>query len=263
MCRRSQSAPTPGTTVQGYSPRFSKFFSEEPLPSNSFVHDHEFTPAVATSTSLRETRHRFSKKPSEPTKDDEERVFFALDRRAVLNVYDEAILRLGTQPEKHIQIAAECTRKVRVILGIINADPTDPVFTTTGQLLAPLEPQYANPRIGFADDQEGHRAQWRLERWKKEGWPDEYPAKAVRREEKEKGERLVGIGRVKGERLRKRSQEEDGIVDFDEGEDRRRKVRQVNMRREEQNRVREGDVREKSVSKEWDDMEFSESDDWS
>jgi hypothetical protein len=251
----------PVNIVQDYSPRFSKFLSEEPPPPNFFVHDHETTPAEATSNTLRETRHRFSKKRLE---DDEERKYAALDRRYVLDVYGQAISKLGALPSKHVQIAAECTRKVRVILGIITADPSDPVFTTSGQLLAPLEPQYANPRIGFREDEEGHRAQWRIEQWKKEGWPDDYPAEAIRREDKVKAERLVGPGRMSEKILRKRSQEEAGIVDFAEEEDRRRVRKQAEMERIERETVGNGDLREGSVRdmEKWEDMEFSEADDW-
>jgi hypothetical protein len=262
MSRRSQSTPVPANTIQGYSPRFSKFLSEESLPPRLFVHDHEITPAEATSNTLRETRHRFFKNPPETH---DERKYVALDRRYVLDVYDQAISKLGIIPSKHVQIAAECTRKVRVILGIITADPSDPVFTTSGQLLAPLEPQYANPRIGFREDEEGHRAQWRMEQWKKEGWPDEYPAEAIRREDKVKAERLIGPGRMSEKVLRKRSQQEDGIVDFDEEEDRRRVRKQAEMKRMGKKKVGNGDLREGSVrdTEEWEDMEFSESDDWS
>jgi hypothetical protein len=103
------------------------------------VHDHIVTPAEITANSLRETRQRIHMKVIE--EDDEERECIALERRYVTDVYDQAIAKLGELPDNHIQIAAECTRKVRVILGIITANPSDPVFTTAGQLLKPLEPR--------------------------------------------------------------------------------------------------------------------------
>jgi hypothetical protein len=220
MPHRIQPSTVPEKSgVQGHSPRFSKFLSDAPLPANQFVHSHEVLPAEATANSLRETRHRFAQKV--PSGDDEQK-HAALDRQNVLAVYTQALAQLHSIPNKHIQIAAECTRKVRVILGIVSADPPDPVFTTNGQLLAPLEPQYANPRLEARDDPECYRAQWRLNRWRKEGWPHRYPTEAVRREEMVKGEKLVGRGRMSTEMLRRRSQMEDGIVDFCEEEDGRR-----------------------------------------
>jgi hypothetical protein len=113
-----------------------------------------------------------------------------LDRQTVLNIYTEALSLLSSSPQKHTQIAAECTRKVRVVLGIVSADPDDTVFTRTGQLLKPLEPQYANPRLEAGEDEYGNLAQWRLNAWRNDGWPEKYPAYAVKKEKK-KGERLV------------------------------------------------------------------------
>lgn len=65
------------------------------------------------------------------------------------------------------------------------------MFSSAGQVLAPLEPQYANPRI--EDDAHGYRMQWRLDAWRREGWPGRYPREAVQRERRG-GERLVGEG---------------------------------------------------------------------
>jgi hypothetical protein len=264
--RRIPATPVPEKTVQGYSPRFSKFLSDEPAPSKIFVHDHDITPAESTAISLHETRHRFNKKPPETH---ENRQNQALDRQNVNNVYNQALDKLGEIPEKHMQIAAECTRKVHVILGIISADPSDPVFTTSGQLLKPLEPQYANPRLEAIDDPQCYRAQWRLNQWRKEGWPDKYPAEAIRREEKEKGERLVGQGSMSTEMLRKRSQQEDGIVDFDPEEDKRRVLAKAAVKGKGKKKVKSAAAREESVSDtdEWDDVESGDDeeddDDWS
>jgi hypothetical protein len=98
-----------------------------------------------------------------------------------------------------------------------------------------------------------------------EQWKEEYPAEAIRREDKVKAERLIGSGRMSEKFLRKRSQQEDGIVDFDEEEDRRRVRKQAEMKRMGKKKVGNGDLREGSVrdTEEWEDMEFSESDDWS
>jgi hypothetical protein len=266
MPRRIQPITVPEKSVPGHSPRFSKFLSDGPLPADQFVHDHEIIPAEATANCLRETRQRFAKKLPE---DEDERKYAALDRQNVLAVYTQALDKLHSIPDKHIQIAAECTRKVRVILGIISADPADPVFTTNGQLLAPLEPQYANPRLEARDDPECYRAQWRLNRWRKEGWPHRYPTEAIRREEMDKGEKLVGRGCMSTEMLRKRSQEEDGIADFCPEEDSRRMgmMEGANKLRE-KNMVVDEPAMEVSVAdaREWEDEESEDnydSDNWS
>jgi hypothetical protein len=127
-----------------------------------------------------------------------------LDRRAVLDIYAQALEKLGTLQAKHEQIAAECTRKVGVVLGMINPKPCDPVFTTSGQLLKPLQPQYAHPRIWTKEDDYGYRAQWRLETWRREGWPEKYPDQAVSREASGKAERLVGRGSLRNAEMRRR-----------------------------------------------------------
>jgi hypothetical protein len=225
----------------------------------SFVHDHIVTPAEITANSLRETRQRINMKVVE--EDDEERECIALERRYVTDVYDQAIAKLGELPDNHVQIAAECTRKVRVILGIITANPSDPVFTTAGQLLKPLEPQYANPRIESREDTDSHRAQWRLEQWRKEGWPHQYPVDAIRREREEKGERLVGRGRLRQEALRRKSQLEDGITDFSPEEDRRRARRRADKEKNGEKKVERTSAREE-IGLEDCDMELDDDDDW-
>jgi hypothetical protein len=247
-------------TAQGHSPWLSRFLSGEPLPAKHFVHGPKATPAEATANSIRETRRRFNEEVPEG---DEERKYAALDRQNVLDVYGQALDKLGEIPNKHIQIAAECTRKVRVILGVITADPADPVFTRSGQLLRPLEPQYANPRLEARDDPECYRAQWRLNHWRKEGWPDKHPAEAIRREEKEKGEKLVGRGSMSAKMIRQRSQEEDGIVKSSPHEDERRITMQAATKVKEKKTFANVSARKGIVSdtKEWENVESNDNED--
>jgi hypothetical protein len=173
-------------------PPLHDFLSPIPAPVNAFVHNHEATPSEKTASTIREMQRRFVRGTPDHGGDN----CTALDRRTVLDIYAEAIDTLNSAPGKHVLIAAECTRKVRVVLSIIASDPDDTVFLTAGQLLSPLEPQYANPRIDRGDDQYGYRAQWRLHAWRKEGWPQRYPEKAIDREAKTKGEGLVGKGKM-------------------------------------------------------------------
>ena len=176
----------PNKTIMGYSPRFSKFLSDDTATHTPFVHKHEITPSEETATRLRETRRRFS--GGVPVGGDENCA--GADRRSVLGVYSDALSKLSEHRDMHMQIAVECTRRTRVILGLITADPDDAVFTEIGQILKPLEPQYANPRLESVVDQSGLLAYSRRTAWQKEGWPERYPAGAVK-EETQRGHRLV------------------------------------------------------------------------
>jgi hypothetical protein len=175
-------------TVLDHSPRFSNYINGDEMPSQNFVHNHQRTPAEATVIKLRDARRRFAK----GTPADEDAICAPTDRQLVLNVYNEALCTLSDVPEKHLQIEAECNRKIRVILGIVSADPDDPVFTPNGQLLKPLEPQYANPRLSHSGDPYGRLAHWRLSAWREDGWPARYPAEAVGAEKK-RGQQLVNV----------------------------------------------------------------------
>ncbi|KAH4186455.1 hypothetical protein HBH70_157640 [Parastagonospora nodorum] len=176
----------PIKTIMDYTPRFSKFLADSTTTQTPFVHKHDIVPAEETAMRLRETQRRFSQ--GVPLGGDENCA--GIDRQLVLGIYNEALSILSKLPDKHTQIAAECARKTRVILGIISADPDDTVFTLAGQLLKPLEPQYANPRLDTGMDGFGALAQWRLNAWRKDGWPEQYPAGAVKKETR-RGESLV------------------------------------------------------------------------
>jgi hypothetical protein len=195
-------ATSPLEPEQDHTPRFSKFFSaaEDTMSAQSFIHNHVPTPAEETALTISHTRRRFAQGVPDDGKDD----CAPLDRRAVLDIYAQALAKISEFPNKHTQIAAECTRKVRVVLALIDPKPCDPVFTTAGQLLKPLEPQYARPRILAVDDQYGYRAQWRLDAWRREGWPDRYPGQAVSREQSEKAEKLVGRNCLRNQEIRRR-----------------------------------------------------------
>jgi hypothetical protein len=177
---------SPQNTVLVYTPRFSKFLSDEDMPSQEFIHNHQPIPAEATVMRLHDARRRFAK----GTHVDKESKCAPTDRQLVLDIYNRALSALPRLPKDHTQIEAECNRKVRVVLGIVSADPDDPVFTTNGQLLKPLEPQYANPRLSHSEDPYGRLAHWRLSAWREDGWPARYPAQALRAEKK-RGQQLV------------------------------------------------------------------------
>ncbi|KAF1919881.1 hypothetical protein BDU57DRAFT_570017 [Ampelomyces quisqualis] len=189
------------------TPPFDYFLSPKSSPVDNLIHKYEATSSEKTAFTIRETRLRFARGTPDHGGDH----CTALDRRTVLDIYAQALGQLSSAPEKHIQIAAECTRKVRVVLSLITADPDDIVFLTAGQLLSPLEPQYANPRIERGDDQYGYRAQWRLHAWRREGWPGKYPGKAIEREMKTKGEGLVGKGKVSDAALKQKFLTRNGM----------------------------------------------------
>ncbi|KAH8704405.1 hypothetical protein GQ44DRAFT_778094 [Phaeosphaeriaceae sp. PMI808] len=134
----------------------------------------------------------------------------AVDRSAVLDVYDEALRRINTcdRDRDRIQIASETNRKVKVILQKLDVEPDDIVFSTVGQILKPLEPQYANPRIEWEKDEYGYRTQWRITAWRKDGWPHEYPRNAIWAE-LHGNEKLVGRSRMSDREIRERMNEED------------------------------------------------------
>jgi hypothetical protein len=179
-----------------------------------FTHQHENTPAKRTLLELQRKKEQFAARSS----NGEDNSCNAVDCSAVLHVYNKAIEVLENAPHKHQQIASECNLKVRIVLALLDADPDHPAFLSAGQLLPPLEPQYANPRIDAGDDDCSYRAQWRLNCWRKEGWPEVYPAKAIKRELNH--ERLVGMNRMIDAELRNKFFDEEGIL----GEEVRRRI---------------------------------------
>jgi hypothetical protein len=190
------------------------FLYDGPLDSTlDFVHDHTVTPAEKTALELRQTSTRFAIKIRIEGDD----TCCTVDRAAVLAVYQDALkaLEVPQNEQHHRRILSEATRKIQIVLGIISAPPVDSAFLTSGQVLKPLEPQYAEPRISSEEDEYGYRAQWRLRAWRKDGWPDRYPAEAVKRELEDE-EKLTGRKRMSfGEMAKRWHEEEMG----DEGED--------------------------------------------
>ncbi|CAO2655025.1 Nn.00g117580.m01.CDS01 [Neocucurbitaria sp. VM-36] len=136
----------------------------------------DLTESQRTARQLRSARDRFA--ITIPVGGNE--LCFSVDRAAVLDIYQQAIEKIG--PTNHKQIVFEANHKIKTILGLRKAEAHDVVFTSGGMLLKPLEPQYAEPRIEYGDDQEGYRAAWRLKAWRKEGWPNVYPKVAIERE---------------------------------------------------------------------------------
>lgn len=143
-----------------------------------------------------------------------------VDRRIAVDIYDQALAALSKAPSKHEQIVAECKRKTRVVLGETAVEPQNEVFHPDGQLLQPLEPQYAEPRIKFTADEYGYRAQWRLDAWRRDGWPRVYPMNAIEKEAEEPDEKLVGRGAISDDRLMIKMRED---ASWEEG-DRRTEV---------------------------------------
>jgi hypothetical protein len=192
-----------------------KFLYDGPLNSAlDFTHDHTITPAEKTALELRRTSTRFAIK----IKIEGDDTCCTVDRAAVLAVYQDALkaLELPHNEQHHQRILSEATRKVQIVLGIVSAPPMDSAFLTPGQLLKPLEPQYAEPRISSEEDNYGYRAQWRLRAWRKDGWPDRYPTEAVKWE-LEGDEKLTGRKRMSNQEMAKRWQEEE-MKDEGEGE---------------------------------------------
>lgn len=200
-------APTKSSS-NDHTPRATDFYSSTSYPPPPFVHTHTTTPAENTANRLRDLQKRFLRGNMQNVWDEDENIMKLevvglnrLDRRAVVNIYDEALAALSKAPSDHERIATECTRKTRVVLGLTTAEPEDGVFHPEGQLLRPLEPQYAEPRITHDDDDCAYRAQWRLNAWRRDGWPRMYPTNAIKREAQEPDEKLVGRGAISDARL--------------------------------------------------------------
>ncbi|KAH7069182.1 hypothetical protein BKA63DRAFT_422334 [Paraphoma chrysanthemicola] len=158
-----------------------------------FPPDYILTPADQTLIDLNNQRALFTAQIPPGGTDDASCPVYATDRIAVLDIYANALRALDREKPNlkpyHAQIAVEATRKIKVVLGVLSAEPTDTVFMglSQSQYLPPIDPEYANPRI--VDD--SYRAQYRLDAWRRDGWPDVYPTKAIATE-KRAGERMVG-----------------------------------------------------------------------
>ncbi|EUC39621.1 hypothetical protein COCMIDRAFT_111030 [Bipolaris oryzae ATCC 44560] len=150
------------------------------LPTSPDIHRERNVSLEQTISKLRRERFRFTK--SVPN-DLNSKICCPRDRGAVLDIYAEALSKIT--PENHRQIYAEAKLKIKTVLGISKAGPRNEVFKRT--LLAPIEPLYAMPRIEFRMDKFGHRAATRLQEWREDGWPDQYPENAVKKERARKG----------------------------------------------------------------------------
>ncbi|KAH7088726.1 hypothetical protein FB567DRAFT_619473 [Paraphoma chrysanthemicola] len=184
--RKSKEAP---------SRNLSDFLASAPIRPLApiFPPDHILTPADQTLIAINTQRALFTAKIPPGGTDDPSCPVYATDRIAVLEIYANALRAIDRkEPDlkpHHAQIALEADRKIKVVLGVLSADPTDTVFMGPGQgqFLVPIDPEYANPRI--VDN--SNRAQYRLDAWRRDGWPKAYPANAIATE-KRPGERMVG-----------------------------------------------------------------------
>ncbi|KAH6613926.1 hypothetical protein C7974DRAFT_417670 [Boeremia exigua] len=145
-----------------------------------------------TTTTLQDQRTRFALHTS-PTSP----YCAAPTRRTILALYTAALTALEhASPATASAIATELTRKINIALDLAQAHPHDPVFYTNAAHLPPLEPQYAQPRL---DADPYFYAGWgRLREWRREGWPREYPGRAVQRERLGRGKRGGREGDVEG-----------------------------------------------------------------
>lgn len=137
-----------------------------------------------------------------------------LDRSAVIAVYNEALIALEHASNiDAIKIHLEAKTKISTILDLRKAAPNDAVFYKRGAFLKPLDPHYAQPRLDYYDRGTGagnDSYYWtgvkRLKEWRKAGWPNVYPEKAVEREITER-QRRQGMSKLQTheERLRERT----------------------------------------------------------
>ncbi len=178
--------------------RISDFESTEIIePITDVIHSntHFISESAQTAAELRCARDRFAA----GVQLEGNRLCYVADRAATLAVYQEALAKIDSQ--NHHQIHSEANIKIKTVLGIRQAEADDIVFAAGGMLLSPLEPQYAEPRIEFADDLYGYKAACRLKAWRTNGWPNTYPHNAVENEKKRSG----GLGKeVKSAELCKR-----------------------------------------------------------
>ncbi|OAL54581.1 hypothetical protein IQ07DRAFT_596080 [Pyrenochaeta sp. DS3sAY3a] len=132
-------------------------------------------------------------------------ICYGPDRAAVLRVYQQGLEKITAA--NHKQVKAEVSLKVKTILCLREAEPEDVVFASKGMVLEPLEPQYAEPRIDFMYDQSGYTATKRLNRWRREGWPEVFPRQAI------------AVDRQLSEEQIEEEQSDWKNVDWDDGND--------------------------------------------
>ncbi|KAF1839321.1 hypothetical protein BDW02DRAFT_575420 [Decorospora gaudefroyi] len=131
------------------------------------------TPAQKIANRLREERLRFVKKVPNSLNST---LCCPRDRRAVLTVYQDGLDLIDE--ENYETVYFDASLKIKVILGLRDPGMFQVVFNKK-MLLPPLDPEYSEPRIEYSDDPFGRRAYSRLQAWRKEGWPNKWPEKAI------------------------------------------------------------------------------------
>ncbi|CAN9315080.1 unnamed protein product [Alternaria alternata] len=171
-------APTRRTVLS-----MSEFLHSGPLDIPASTPSDVGGGAPRLSSRLSDSRLRFIKKvPIDPRSD----LCSPRDRRAALAVYDEAIENIKNGKGHHIDVETEAEAKIETILGIRSAAPSHLVFQKN--LLLPIDPTYAEPRIEASDDTLGYHASWRLHEWRQDGWPALIPGRAIEKEKTMKGD---------------------------------------------------------------------------
>ncbi|CAN9222702.1 unnamed protein product [Alternaria alternata] len=171
-------APTRRTVLS-----MSEFLHSGPLDIPASTPSDVGGGAPRLSSRLSDSRLRFIKKvPIDPRSD----LCSPRDRRAALSVYDEAIENIKNGKGHHIDVETEAEAKIETILGIRSAAPSHLVFQKN--LLLPIDPSYAEPRIEASDDTLGYHASWRLHEWRQDGWPALIPGRAIEKEKTMKGD---------------------------------------------------------------------------
>ncbi|KAH6861967.1 hypothetical protein AA0118_g11173 [Alternaria tenuissima] len=171
-------APTRRTVLS-----MSEFLHSGPLDIPASTPSDVGGGAPRLSSRLNDSRLRFIKKvPIDPRSD----LCSPRDRRAALAVYDEAIENIKNGKGHHIDVETEAEAKIETILGIRSAAPSHLVFQKN--LLLPIDPTYAEPRIEASDDTLGYHASWRLHEWRQDGWPALIPGRAIEKEKTMEGD---------------------------------------------------------------------------
>ncbi|KAH9874789.1 hypothetical protein IAQ61_003979 [Plenodomus lingam] len=188
------------TVERDKSAQYEQFFQDTPASRRRMsASPNTCEGAVSTLTAqrLRSERDSFARRFEANNKN---RICCAVDRAAVLTVYNEALEMVAewevqqtktqaafapsssflgrNEAERYRALIHEVKTKSKVILGIVDAGPDHSVFSNS-LLLNPLEPQYATPRIDMHDDSKQYYATRRLNAWRTEGWPHKYPVAAI------------------------------------------------------------------------------------
>jgi len=190
------------STERNQNSRFEDFFQQE-SPSKISSAASGRRPMSASSSmahQLRDKRDRFARQIEISNWN---KLCCAVDRATVISIYNEALQIIAQWDthrstvqinyahdagsleqhniERYNQLEQEVDSKVKIALGVTSARPDHAVFSNR-MLLQPLEPRYATPRIEYHNDPNQYHSEWRLEAWRKDGWPEKYPAKAIKSE---------------------------------------------------------------------------------